>query len=93
MKCPFCGTEHEVKPHLNIICGCGGKYYIHLGEWFNRTTGQKIKPSDSLIHCKECGFRASHHVEKIPVCTGPMAYAATPDEWFCAAGQPKGGDL
>lgn len=42
MKCPFCGTEHTLIPHLNIICGCGGKYYIHTGEWLNRTTGENV---------------------------------------------------
>ena len=89
MKCPFCGTDHEVKPHLNIICGCGGKYYIHTNEWWNRRTGERRAPEKPIIHCKDCFFKEKDE-DGIPVCTGPMAYAATPDEWFCAGGTPKG---
>ena len=120
MKCPFCGTEHDVKPHLNIICLCGAKYYIHTKEWWNRATGEKVsqrvyegflalgyteaesirlaklameplttQTDINITRCKDCDFRAFYHTEKIPVCTGPMAYAATPDDWFCAAGKPK----
>lgn len=88
MKCPFCGYDHEVKPHLNIICQCGGKYYIHTNEWWNRRTGERRAPEKPIIHCKECFFREKDEYG-IPVCTGPIAYAATPDEWFCAGGTPK----
>ena len=89
MKCPFCGTEHELKPHLNIICWCGGKYYFHTKEWWNRKTGEVRKPSNYIVHCKDCDFRDLDE-HNTPVCTGPMSYAATPDDWFCAGGLPKG---
>ena len=119
MKCPFCGTSHDVKPHLNIICPCGAKYYINTKEWWDRTTGEKMSQcvydgfltlgySDkesirlaklatlpvtictnmTITHCKDCDLREDDGLGD-PVCTGPMAYAATPDDWFCAAGKPK----
>lgn len=51
MKCPFCGAEHSARPYLNIICGCGSKYYIHTGEWWNRNTGSIVK---SVASCSSC---------------------------------------
>jgi len=120
MKCPFCGSKHDEKPHLNIICSCGAKYYIHTQEWWSRTTGEKMSQrvyeeflalgySDvesirlaklalnpvttetdiNIIRCKECDIRGLDE-DGYWVCTGPMAYAATPDDWFCAGGIPKG---
>jgi hypothetical protein len=41
--CPFCGKFHIAKPYLNIICGCGAKYYAMNGEWWDRKTGKKVK--------------------------------------------------
>lgn len=41
-RCPFCGAIHIWRPHLNIICQCGAKYYIHLNTWLNRNTGESM---------------------------------------------------
>lgn len=38
-RCPFCGKWHIQSMHLNIICPCGAKYYIHTGEWLDRKGG------------------------------------------------------
>lgn len=39
-----------------------------------------------VVRCRECYFR---QIDGVPVCTGPMAYSRTPDNWFCASGKPK----
>ena len=42
MTCPFCGAKHERRHELlNIICGCGSKYYAIDGFWLNRNTGER----------------------------------------------------
>lgn len=53
--CPFCNEVHTVtSPYLNIICGCGGKYYANTGDWLNRATGEKVMSPRSKCGCDKC---------------------------------------
>jgi len=45
-----------------------------------------------VVRCRECKYRDSEPEvsgEEVMVCTGPMAYFNTPDNWFCAGGQRR----
>ena len=60
--CPFCNKVHSVQnPYLNVICGCGGKYYANTGDWLNRTTGEKVKAPKSRCGCEGCN---QHKINK-----------------------------
>ena len=53
--CPFCNKIHSVRSlYLNIICECGGKFYANTGEWWNRSTGEKVKGLKSKCGCDKC---------------------------------------
>lgn len=41
-SCPFCQQEHEQALWLNIMCGCGAKYYYPQKTWLNRATGERV---------------------------------------------------
>lgn len=41
--CPFCGNVNVTRPHINVICPCGAKFYIHTQEWWDRKTGTVVK--------------------------------------------------
>lgn len=43
LTCPFCKRKHFTRPHLNVLCHCGAKFYIHNGLWLNRKTGEEVK--------------------------------------------------
>lgn len=46
-----------------------------------------------VVRCHECKHRYYYENDDIkPVCTRAMAYANTPDDWFCTDGERKGGD-
>lgn len=49
IKCPYCGRTHYVAPHLNVICPCGAKYYIHLREWWSRGATTKVQTNADRI--------------------------------------------
>lgn len=42
IKCPFCGRINVNRAHINILCPCGAKYYIHNNEFWERKPGGKI---------------------------------------------------
>jgi hypothetical protein len=43
-----------------------------------------------VVRCRECKHRYYYDDdEHDPVCTASMAYASTPDDWFCKDGQRK----
>ena len=44
-----------------------------------------------VVRCKECHYRSTDG-DGVPVCVGAMAYVNTPDDWYCASGERKGGD-
>lgn len=43
-----------------------------------------------VVRCRECKHRYYYEEEDIaPVCTASMAYANTPDDWFCKGGERR----
>ena len=42
-----------------------------------------------VVRCRECRHRYYYEDEHEPVCTASMAYANTPDDWFCKDGQRR----
>lgn len=43
-----------------------------------------------VVRCQECKHRYYYEEDGIaPVCTASMAYANTPDDWFCKNGQHR----
>lgn len=42
IKCPFCDCTNIIAAHLNVLCPCGAKYYIHNNEFWERKIGGKI---------------------------------------------------
>lgn len=42
IKCPFCECVNVVSAHINVLCPCGAKYYIHNDEFWNRKEPYKI---------------------------------------------------
>lgn len=44
-----------------------------------------------LVRCRDCIHRYSDELGP-PLCTGPMAYSDTPDDWFCAGGKRRKGE-
>lgn len=53
--CPFCNKIHQVtSPYINVVCGCGGKYYANNGDWVNRDTGEVVKGLHSKCGCEKC---------------------------------------
>lgn len=46
-----------------------------------------------VVRCRGCKHRYYYENDAAkPVCTKSMAYCNTPDDWFCADGERKGGD-
>ena len=43
ITCPFCDRRHVIAAHLNVLCSCGAKYYIHNGEFWDRKDGNVVK--------------------------------------------------
>ena len=41
--CPFCGSICEGSMYINLICGCGAKYYCQSDIWLDRKTGKEVK--------------------------------------------------
>lgn len=41
--CPFCKHQNYTLFHLNVLCSCGAKYYIHSGVFMNRNTGDIVR--------------------------------------------------
>lgn len=37
--CPICGKSHVQRKHINVICGCGAKFYYIQTYWLDRMTG------------------------------------------------------
>ena len=52
INCPFCGTQNISRYHLNVLCSCGAKYYIHNGEWWDRKNGNVVRTRPPK--CTEC---------------------------------------
>lgn len=86
MKCPF---EKQVSAGT-MVCDSMGKRLepgvsICPTRIFNAC---QSNASTFLVLCRDCDFR-DFDKDEVGICTGPMAYAATPDDWFCAAGKLK----
>lgn len=43
ISCPFCYKQHVANRHINVICGCGAKYYVNTNEFWDRKTGKIVK--------------------------------------------------
>ena len=41
ITCPFCGKQHKQYIYINIICGCGAKFYYKDCLWLNRKNGER----------------------------------------------------
>lgn len=42
-----------------------------------------------VARCRECMHRYYYEEDIAPVCTAAMAYANTPDDWFCKDGERR----
>ena len=86
MKGPF---EKQVSAGT-MVCDAMGKS-LEPGVSICPTRIFNLCQSDAsalLTLCVDCFFR-DFDKDEVGICTGPLAYAATPDYWFCAAGKPK----
>ena len=45
-----------------------------------------------VVRCRECIYHEYDAEINTYVCTGPMAYSTTPDDWYCASGIYKDGE-
>lgn len=43
IECPFCGHKNVVRPHINVLCPCGAKYYISDNTFWDRKYGKIVK--------------------------------------------------
>ena len=44
-----------------------------------------------IVRCRKCIYHEYDTEINAYVCTGPMAYSTTPDDWYCASGIYKDG--
>ena len=67
VTCPFCGERNLARWHLNVLCTCGAKFYIHTYEWWDRKSGKRIKATPTT--CGDCACCTYLHEYETHWCT------------------------